>query len=71
MDGRPLDFGETADHFIWFRCSEGQHEVSVSAPLGTVRLLCLAISLLAVLMCIAALAFLRRKHQTNGSGSER
>ncbi len=67
LDGRQADFGETADHFIWFCCPEGRHTVSVSAPLGILRQVCAGISLLSILVCAGLLVF-RRREADGGPG---
>ncbi len=37
LDGRPVAFGETRDHFIWLECPAGRHTLAVSAPLTPLR----------------------------------
>ncbi len=63
LDGRSIDFGETADHFTWFRCPAGRHDLKVDAPVGPLRVACGIVSLLALTGCVAALAVRRPRRQ--------
>jgi len=58
LDGRPVPFGETKDHFVWLRCPAGRHDIEVTAPLTPVRVATLWLSGLG-LAAIAVLFSLR------------
>jgi len=49
VDGVETEFSETKDHFIWFRCPAGEHELVLEAPLGPLRTAMLWVSLLGAL----------------------
>lgn len=61
LDGRPVGFGETADHFTWLECPAGEHVITATAPEGLLRTLCSILSLLAGLGCILALVLPPRR----------
>ncbi len=63
LDGRPTEFKETKDHFIWLRCPKGKHVISVTAPLTPLRSVTLWLSGLCFLACIALIAIPCRKQQ--------
>ncbi|MEO0080930.1 MAG: 6-pyruvoyl-tetrahydropterin synthase-related protein [candidate division WOR-3 bacterium] len=72
FDGRKVDFYETKDHFIWLRCPEGRHRLVVTAPLGRLRSILLAVSILSLAACVLLLAvrtggFVHRERRRMGT----
>jgi hypothetical protein len=59
LDGKPVPFFETADHFIYIRCPAGSHVLSVKARLGGLRIATLLLSL--VSLPVVVVLILRRK----------
>jgi hypothetical protein len=59
LDGNPVPFFETADHFIYIRCPAGPHVLSVKARMGGLRIATLLISL--VSLPVVVVLILRRK----------
>ncbi len=55
LDGRPVRFGETKDHFIWLCCPAGEHRLEVLAPLTPIRRTTLVSSALTLLLCLVLL----------------
>jgi len=60
LDGKPVQFFETADHFTYIRCPAGSHVLSVKARLGGLRIATLLLSL-ASLPAILVLILRRRR----------
>lgn len=54
LDGRPIEFYETKDHFIWLRFPAGYHRLEVTCSLTPLRRLTLLLSATALLLCLAA-----------------
>jgi hypothetical protein len=48
LDGKPVQFFETADHFTYIRCPAGSHVLCVKARLGGLRIATLFVSLLSL-----------------------
>lgn len=70
VDGRPMEFGETKDHFIWFRLPAGEHELAVSAPLGVFRQVALGLSAVSLLACFGFLLLPgARRHRSRPAAS--
>jgi len=67
LDGRPVEFEETKDHFTWLRCPAGRHTILVTAPLSPLRRTMLAVSALALLGTIALAVLPRRRRIRPGS----
>jgi hypothetical protein len=63
LDGRPIRFFETADHFTYIRCPAGRHVVRVTARLGGLRLVTLLLSLVS-LPTVLVLVLWRRRPKT-------
>ena len=59
LDGKPVPFFETADHFTYIRCPAGSHVLSVRARLGWLRAATLVLSL--VSLPAVVFLILRRK----------
>ncbi len=66
LDGRPVRFFETADHFTCIRCPAGSHVVSVKARLGWLRTTTLLLSLVSLPLIV--ILTLRRKSRRPSSG---
>ena len=58
LDGKPVQFFETADHFTYIRCPAGPHLLRVTARLGGLRIATLLLSL--VCLPIVVVLVLRR-----------
>ena len=61
VDGEPVEFRETKDHFIWLRCPEGVHTVGVTAPLTPLRRWTLLISALVAVVVVAGIVLPERR----------
>jgi hypothetical protein len=48
LDGKPVPFHETADHFTYIRCPAGSHVLTVKARLGWLRAVTLLLSLVSL-----------------------
>jgi hypothetical protein len=59
LDGRPVQFSETADHFTWIRCPAGAHVLRVTARFGALRFASLLLSL--VSLPVVLVMILRRR----------
>jgi hypothetical protein len=59
LDGRPVPFFETADHFTYIRCPAGSHVLSVRARLSGLRIATLLLSLVSLPLVIVLI--LRRR----------
>jgi hypothetical protein len=57
LDGRQVEFHETADHFIYIRCPAGSHTLQVVATMSLLRVATLWVSVLALLLVLVLLAF--------------
>jgi hypothetical protein len=55
VDGNPVEFRETKDHFIYLRCPQGAHTVRVTAPLTPIRRWTLLVSAMAAVLVILGL----------------
>jgi hypothetical protein len=53
LDGKPVRFFETADHFTYIRCPAGPHVLRVKARLGGLRIATLLVSLLSLAAVVA------------------
>lgn len=56
LDGRPVEFRETRDHFMWLACPAGRHRLEVTAPLSPLRIALLWVSGFALIAGIALAA---------------
>ena len=63
VDGKPVRFLETADHFVWFRCPAGSHRIVVTAGLTPVRRVTAAISGISLVLAALFLALDRRRRK--------
>lgn len=59
LDGKPVQFFETADHFTYIRCPAGPHVLSVTARLGRLRSATRLLSLIS--LPVVVVLILRRK----------
>jgi hypothetical protein len=59
LDGKPVRFSETADHFTYIRCPAGSHVLRVKARLGGLRIAMLLLSL--VSLPVVVVLILRRR----------
>ena len=59
LDGKPIQFFETADHFTYIRCPAGDHVLRVTARMGGLRIATLLLSL--VSLPVVVVLILRRK----------
>jgi hypothetical protein len=59
LDGKPVPFFETADHFTYIRCPAGAHVLRVNARLGGLRIATLLLSL--VSLPVVVVLILRRR----------
>jgi hypothetical protein len=66
LDGKPVPFFETADHFTYIRCPAGSHVLRVTARLGSLRLITLLLSLVSV-PTVLVLVLWRRKPGTRAA----
>ena len=64
LDGRPVAFFETADHFTYIRCPAGAHVLTVRTRLGALRIAMLLVSL--VSLPIVLVLILRRRPRPSG-----
>jgi hypothetical protein len=60
LDGKPVQFFETADHFTYIRCPAGPHVLRVKARLGGLRVATLLVSLIS-LPAVLVLTIMRRR----------
>ena len=58
LDGKPIPFFETADHFTYIRCPAGSHVLDIHARLGGLRMATLFLSL--VCLPVVVVLILRR-----------
>ncbi len=65
LDGEPVSFRETKDHFIWLRLPAGTHSVEVTAPLTPLRRVTLFVSGLSALACLGTVLVRRRRPDRN------
>jgi len=70
LDGKPVQFFETADHFTYLRCPAGPHVLSVKARLSGLRLATLLLSLVS-LPAVLVLILRRRRPKPRKPLSER
>jgi hypothetical protein len=59
LDGKPVPFFETADHFTYIRCPAGPHVLSVKARLGRLRIATMLVSLLSLAAVVIPVLWLR------------
>ena len=75
LDGSPVEFGETKDHFVWLRCPAGRHQVEVTAPLPPLRRVTLLASGLFLLAGLVGIALPGRRRRADsahrGAGKHR
>jgi hypothetical protein len=64
LDGKPVQFFETADHFTYIRCPAGAHVLTVRARLGGLRIAMLLVSL--VSLPVVLVLILRRRPKPPG-----
>jgi hypothetical protein len=64
LDGRPIRFFETADHFTYIRCPAGRHVLLVTALLGGLRLATLLFSLVSLPTLLVLILWRRRPGTT-------
>ncbi|MBN2464932.1 hypothetical protein JXD38_04840 [candidate division WOR-3 bacterium] len=65
LDGKPVPFYETADHFSYIRCPAGPHVLSVNARLGWLRIATLLLSLVSLPLVIVLVL---RRRTPSGTG---
>jgi hypothetical protein len=63
LDGRPVAFFETSDHFVYFRCPAGDHRVRAVAALTPVRQVTGAISGISLVLAALFLVMDRRRRK--------
>jgi hypothetical protein len=63
LDGRPVPFLETSDHFVYFRCPAGTHRVRAAAAMTPVRRVTAAISGISLVLAALFLALDRRRRK--------
>jgi len=61
LDGKPVHFAETADHFVYIRCPAGLHALSVRPRLGGLRVVTLLVSLFSLPVVLVLIVVRRRK----------
>jgi hypothetical protein len=61
LDGKPVQFYETADHFTYIRCPAGSHVLRVRARLGGLRIATLLLSLVCLPLVIVLIPRRRPK----------
>ncbi len=61
LDGKPVRFFETADHFTYVRCPAGPHVLRVKARLGGLRVATLLVSLISLPVVLVLITMRRRK----------
>jgi len=65
LDGKPVQFFETADHFTYIRCPAGPHVLRVTARLSGLRIAALLLSLVCLPAVLVLILRRRRKKQVN------
>ncbi len=65
LDGRPVEFYETADHFTYIRCPAGSHVLRVKARLGGLRIATLLLSLVSLPAVLVLILRRKRTKPTN------
>ena len=68
LDGKPIQFFETANHFTYIRCPAGPHLLRVTARLGGLRIATLVLSLMSI---PAVLVLILRRRKPRPVNSER
>jgi hypothetical protein len=71
LDGRPVRFFETADHFTYVRCPAGPHVLCVRARLGGLRVATLLVSLISLPVVLVLIVMRRRKPKSIEPSPER
>jgi hypothetical protein len=65
LDGKPVQFFETADHFTYIRCPAGSHVLRVKARLGGLRIATLLLSLVSLPAVLVLILRRKRTKPTN------
>ncbi len=65
LDGKPVPFFETADHFTYIRCPAGSHVLRVKARLGGLRIATLLLSLISLPAVLVLILRRKRTKPTN------
>jgi hypothetical protein len=65
LDGKPVQFFETADHFTYIRCPAGPHVLRVSARLSGLRIATLLLSLVSLPIVLWLILRRRRTRPAN------
>ena len=65
LDGKPVRFFETADHFTHIRCPAGPHVLRVTARLGGLRIATLFLSLVSLPVVVVLILRRKRTKPTN------
>jgi hypothetical protein len=65
LDGKPVQFFETADHFTYIRCPAGSHVLRVKARLGGLRIATLLLSLVSLPTVLVLILRRKRTKPTN------
>jgi hypothetical protein len=65
LDGKPVQFFETADHFTYIRCPTGSHVLRVRARLGGLRIATLLLSLVSLPVVVVLILRRRRTKPTD------
>ena len=71
LDGKPVRFFETADHFTYVRCPAGPHVLRVRARLGGLRVATLLVSLISLPAVLVLIVMRRRKPKPANPSPER
>jgi hypothetical protein len=71
LDGKPVRFFETADHFTYIRCPAGPHVLRVQARLGVFRVATLLVSLISLPAVLVLVIWRRRKQKPVNPSPER
>jgi hypothetical protein len=71
LDGKPVPFFETADHFTYIRCPAGPHVLRVRARLGGLRVATLLVSLISLPAVLVLIITRRRKPKLANPSPER
>ena len=61
LDGKPVQFFETADHFTYVRCPAGPHVLRIRARLGGLRVATLLVSLISLPAVLGLITMRRRR----------
>ena len=71
LDGKSVQFFETADHFTYIRCPAGPHVLRVKARLGGLRVATLLVSMISLPAVLVLIIMRRRKPKPANPSPER